>query len=64
MTAQEPKMVGGESNEINGEKIDLYGIKNCTFKLGVEKNLITKKNHSLPPPIKWSAPNTVTVTNK
>ena len=32
--------------------------KICTFKLGVEKTLIMKKNHSPSPRIKWSAPKT------
>ena len=46
MTPQELKMVCGESNEINGEKIILClknclllisSEKNCTFKLGSKK---------------------------
>ena len=68
VTPQELNMVCGESNEINGEKIVLsftpdkkncllliMSEKNCTFKLAVEKSLITEKKHS-PPCIKWSAP--------
>ena len=34
------------------------GLKKCVRLKGIEKSLITKKNH-IPPGIKWSAPNEV-----
>ena len=68
MTPQELKMVCGESDAINGEKIVLCSIaeeklfafdkvcKNCMFKLGDQKCLIMKKNHSLPPNVSKGPP--------